>query len=193
MMGLLWKDALDHAAIILGIAISAYTIYSIIHSHIERTREFRLVLEEFRLEFEVLLQLISILSVKAENFQKLHFERPAQGDQLRLSMEAKAYLKLIEARAQQILTLTPKLDLPRSGIRLSKKQLDLLIAFLESFRLYRTRLELRLQEYQATPDSHDVLARFISSAELDENTSDKFMAFKKSLAHKPSHSGEKSG
>jgi hypothetical protein len=192
-MGGLWKDVLDHAAIILGIAISAYTIYSIIHSHIERTREFRLILEEFRLEFEVLLQLISILSVKAKNFQELHLGKAVQGDQLRPSMEAKAYLKLIEARAQQILTLTPKLDLPRSGIRLSKKQLDLLIAFLESFRLYRTRLELRLQEYKATPDSLDVLTRFISSAELDENTSDKFMAFTRSLVHKPSHSGDRSG
>ena len=56
--------------------------------------------------------------------------------------------------------------------------------FLEAYRLYRVRLELRLEGYKSTPDRADMLGRFLASAAMQDGLDEKFEIFKRSLGVK---------
>lgn len=181
----MWKDLLGNAALILGIAISLHTLYAIGHSYLVRSRKLRALLEELRLEFGTLLSLVTILAGKAEGFRERHVSSSGQADSSILSEEAKADLAVLQTRTRQILDSDPEWDLSKWGARLTKKQLGHLVAFLDNYRLYRTRLELRFQEYNASPSRHGALGRFVACTAMHENIPELFKAFERSLGWKP--------
>ena len=54
--------------------------------------------------------------------------------------------------------------------------------FLEAFQLYRTRLELRTEEYRNAPEKHGAFGRMLASAGLHEDLPSKFREIKKILS-----------
>jgi hypothetical protein len=175
------KELLDVAALVLGLAISLHTIYGIGDGYVTRLRERRALLAEVRLRFDMLLRLIPILQGRAKTFDERYLTRPEQGPDS-LSDQARADLAVVEARARQVLSLDPELDLPAWGKNLTRRQLGALVAFLKDYRFYRDRLELRLQEYKAAPSRPGNLARFLGVAALeDRDLLGRFTAFERSI------------
>jgi hypothetical protein len=183
-MNQFWKDTLDSAAIILGLGISINTIYEIVKSQTVKRRQFRMLIEELRLAFGIHLELIRIISGKAESFLNEDMPKPLQQNLPLFSKGSKDALAIIISRTVQILSSSPEVDLSNWAGLLKKSQLAKLMDFLEAYQLYRVRLELRLEEHKAASDRADMLGRFLSSAILHEGLSGKFLAFEKSLGVK---------
>ncbi len=183
-MNQFWKDVLDSAALVLGLGISINTIYEIVKSQVVKSRQFRMLIEELNLAFGIHLELIKIVSSKANKFIDEDMPKPMQQNLPVLSKSAKDALADIISRTQNILDSSPEVNLSNWAGLLKKNQLAKLMDFLEAYRLYQVRLELRLEGYKSTPDRADVLGRFLASAAMQEGLSEKLELFKKSLGVK---------
>jgi len=183
-MGQFWKDALDSAALILGLGISINAVYEIVKSQVVKSRQFRMLIEELRLAFGIHLKLIEIVSSKANRFIDEDMPKPIQQNLPVLSKKAKDALIDIISRTENILDSSPEVNLANWAGLLRKKQLAKLMDFLEAYQLYRVRLEVRLGGYKSTPDRADVLGRFLASAALHEGLNEKFKVFEMSLGVK---------
>lgn len=183
-MNQFWKDVLDSAALVLGLGISLNTIYEIVKSQVVKSRQFSMLIEELRLAFGIHLELIKIVSNKANKFIDEDMPKPMQPNLPVLSKKAKDALADIISRTQNILDSSPEVNLSNWAGLLKKKQLAKLMDFLEAYRLYRVRLELRLEGYKSTPDRADVLGRFLASAAMQDGLDEKFEIFKRSLGVK---------
>ncbi len=183
-MNQFWKDVLDSAALVLGLGISLNTIYEIVKSQVVKSRQFSMLIEELRLAFGIHLELIKIVSSKANKFIDEDMPKPMQQNLPVLSKKAKDALADIISRTQNILDSSPEVNLSNWAGLLKKKQLAKLMDFLEAYRLYRVRLELRLEGYKSTPDRADVLGRFLASAAMQDGLDEKFEIFKRSLGVK---------
>ncbi len=183
-MNQLWKDALDSAALVVGLGISINTIYEIVKSQVVKSRQFRMLIEELNLAFGIHLELIKIVSSKANEFIDEDMLSPMQQNPPVLTKRAKDALSDIISRTQNILDSSPEVNLSNWAGLLKKKQLTKLMDFLESYRLYQVRLELRLEGYKSAPDSADMLGRFLASAAMQEGLDEKLEMFKKSLGVK---------
>ncbi len=183
-MNQFWKDVLDSAALVLGLGISTNTIYEIVKSQVVKSRQFRMLIEELNLAFGIHLELIKIVSSKANKFIDEDMPKPMQQNLPVLSKSAKDALADIISRTQNILDSSPEVNLSNWAGLLKKNQLAKLMDFLEAYRLYQVRLELRLEGYKSTPDRADVLGRFLASAAMQEGLSEKLELFKKSLGVK---------
>ena len=183
-MNQFWKDVLDNAALVLGLGISLNTIYEIVKSQVVKSRQFSMLIEELRLAFGIHLELIKIVSSKANKFIDEDMPKPMQQNLPVLSKKAKDALADIISRTQNILDSSPEVNLSNWAGLLKKKQLAKLMDFLEAYRLYRVRLELRLEGYKSTPDRADVLGRFLASAAMQDGLDEKFEIFKRSLGVK---------
>ena len=179
-----WKDILDNAALVLGLGISINTVYEIVRSQVVKSRQFRMLIEELKLAFGIHLELIKIVSSKANEFIDEDMPKPMQQNLPVLSKKTKDALADIINRTQNILDASPEVNLSNWAGLLRKNQLAKLMDFLEAYRLYRIRLELRLEGYKSTPDRADVLGRFLASAAMQEGLDEKFEIFKKSLGVK---------
>ncbi len=179
-----WKDILDNAALVLGLGISINTVYEIVRSQVVKSRQFRMLIEELKLAFGIHLELIKIVSSKANEFIDEDMPKPMQQNLPVLSKKTKDALADIINRTQNILDASPEVNLSNWAGLLRKNQLAKLMDFLEAYRLYRVRLELRLEGYKSTPDRADVLGRFLASAAMQEGLDEKFEIFKKSLGVK---------
>lgn len=178
----MWKSILDNAALILGIAISAHTVYAIVRSHVVYLRERRALLADITLQLDMFFSLTAFLAGKAQRFE----ERYSTGGPPvfeNLSDEALLDLEGVRARAEHVLSHPPKWDLIRVGAILNKKQFDLFVPFMEKFNLYWNRLELRLHEFKASPKRDGAFGRFLASASLidDDNVRDAFREFEKAI------------
>lgn len=183
-MNQFWKDVLDSAALVLGLGISINTIYEIVKSQVVKSRQFRMLIEELNLAFGIHLELIKIVSSKANKFIDEDMPKPMQQNLPALSKKAKDALADIISRTENILDSSPEVNLSNWAGLLKKNQLAKLMDFLEAYRLYQVRLELRLEGYKSTPDRADVLGRFLASAAMQEGLDEKFETFKKSLGVK---------
>jgi hypothetical protein len=183
-MNQFWKDVLDSAALVLGLGISINTIYEIVKSQVVKSRQFRMLIEELNLAFGIHLELIKIVSSKANKFIDEDMPKPMQQNLPALSKKAKDALADIISRTENILDSSPEVNLSNWAGLLKKNQLAKLMDFLEAYRLYQVRLELRLEGYKSTPDRADVLGRFLASAAMQEGLGEKFETFKKSLGVK---------
>ncbi len=174
------SQILQLAGLLLGLGISAHTIFSIGRNYIRGSREARALAEQLRLEFDVLVELISILKGKADRFNEKYWKSADQGYG-ELSDEAKLSLEILTTRATQIEKTETKFDLPKLGAGLNKRRMDILLDFLGAFQLYRLRLAMRLEEFRAAPAQPGTLARFVSCCVLDENLSGKLASVREKL------------
>ncbi len=173
------KNALEFAALILGLAISLHTVFSVGHSFVERRRELRALIAELRFHFNMMLRLVPILAGKATRFQKKYSEVIAQ---MKLPDEAWAELEVLKTRAKQIIALAPDLEPSKWGAKLNRRQLRFFMAFLDDYQLYQDRLALRFEEFNAAPGRPGALARFLACAALDDvNLPGRFRDFEQSM------------
>lgn len=179
-MNQIWKDALDGAALVLGLGIALNAIYEIIKSQVVKSRQYRMLIEELRLAFGINLKLIKAISEKANTFIDEDMPRALQQDKVVLSKKAKDALADIIGRTENILNSSPEVNLTNWAGLLKKKQLAKLMDFLEAYQSYRVRLALRLEGYKSTPDRIDVLGEFLEVA-MQEGLDEKFRAFEISI------------
>ena len=110
-MNQFWKDVLDSAALVLGLGISLNTIYEIVKSQVVKSRQFSMLIEELRLAFGIHLELIKIVSSKANKFIDEDMPKPMQQNLPVLSKKAKDALADIISRTQNILDSSPEVNL----------------------------------------------------------------------------------
>ena len=135
---------------------------------------------QLRLQFEVLIELVSILKGKATRFNEKYWKSADQGHG-ELSDEATLDLEILITRATQIIGIETKFDLPKLGAGLNKRRMNVLLDFLNAFQLYRLRLATRLEEFRAAPAQWGTLARFVACCKWDENLSDKLARVREKL------------
>jgi hypothetical protein len=184
---------LKYAALVLSLAISLYTVYSIVHTHVVRRREARALAEEFRIEFGVLIRLTSILRGRVGRFYK-RYAYKGSIDFKTLNDQGKLDLKELTSRIDHILGTTTHWDLPKIGATLNGRQMDFLVEFLGAFQHYRQRLELWTAEFRNVPDRNGAFGRMLSAASLnDVKLSEKFIAFQKAMIGRELRLEEESG
>lgn len=175
----------ENAALVLGLAISVYTIYAAAEAWVQRQRSRRALLEGLRSELARLLQLTAIVAVKADQLSARMLQQgPSTADAIDLAA--------LRARVDHLVQRGHRWDLEHLGPILNRRQLGAFLQLTDALDLYRTRLTLRTAEYDAAPDRDGALARFLSSAGLvdDVDLRDRLAAFEKSLTtgrHKPHH------
>lgn len=174
------KEILEFSSLILGITIAVHTLYTIGYNIRVSHRSRMAMSEEFGLRFKDDITLIYILSGKANNFRTDFLSKNAEPENSDLPEKEQA-LQTIITRSANILDAPPEFEFSKWGGSLNKQQLAKLVEFATDLNLYFTRLGLRLEEYQNTPERHGNLERFIACAAMHEDVGDKFEVFQKSL------------
>lgn len=177
-------ELLKMAALILGLGISAHTVFAIARNYIRDRREARALAEQLRLEFEILVELISILRGKANRFNEKYRLTTGGPNDYQLSDQAKLDLEILKTRATRIVEAEPEIDLPKVCASLKRRQMNVLVEFLGAFQLYRQRLATRLEEFKSAPAQPGVLGRFIACCALDESLSEKLSRVREKLGVK---------
>ncbi len=183
-MNQFWKDILDSAALVLGLAVSLNVLGNAFASQLTKSRQLRMLIMDLQSRIRTHLALMQMVSNKAESFISQDMPTPLQQNLPPLRKHARNSLAIIVKHTDKILVSFPQIDPYHLANFLNSSQLAKLMDFLEDYQLYRIRLELRLEEYKAAPDRGDVLGRFLASAILLEGLSEKFKLFEKSLGVK---------
>jgi hypothetical protein len=150
----------SNAALVLGLAISLYTIFSAAESWLTRQRGRRALLEGFRAELARLLQLTAIVAAKADGIgERMRNEGLSAAD-------VRTDLAALRARVEHLTSRGHRWDPATLGPLLNRRQLAAYLRLVDGLDLYRTRLTLRTAEYEAAPDRDGTLTRFLASAGL---------------------------
>lgn len=171
---------LDNSALLLGIVISIYTIFTIISKEIKASRARRAMVEDFQVKFDDYIVLITILSKRSKAFLKEYLYSNAPKKDINDNAREDE-LQGILTRAKNIKGEKKEVDFEKWGEHLNKQQLMKLSSFAKALSLYKTRMVLRLEEYLDAPQRYMVLNRFLECSDWDEDVKNKLEAFLQSV------------
>jgi hypothetical protein len=179
----------SHSALILGLVISAYTVYSFAETRVIQRRQRYALLRNVRLQSEYFLTLAHSLSSRSDQVVQLYaksvagesFPSPA-AEANSLSEEAEPAVRWLVSRAEQILAYQINVDIEKMGSFLDKSQIEALLAFMTARRTYTEVLATRLLDLKAFPRKKGVLVRFAGVTALNiRDVNQELDAFGKSL------------
>jgi hypothetical protein len=183
-------DWLNSGAVILGLAISLYTVYSFVDARISRNRRRYALLQQVSAELDHFIGLALGLSGRAQQAMDLyapHFKAgafPAPASEAdSLPHEAEATSRWLAARAKQLVDYQMPLDIDQIGAILSRRQADALFALLKERRNYLRALSTRAIDLEAFPLRPGVFKRFAVVAIVNvDPMRTRLAAFARSLA-----------
>lgn len=160
-------DWLNSGAVVLGIAISLYTLYSFVDVRITRNRQRYALLQQVNAELDHFIGLALGLSGRAQQAIDLYaqyFKSGAFPDPAReadgLPNEAEATSRWLATRAKQIVGHEMPLDINQIAAILNRQQADALFALLKERRTYLRALSTRASDLEAFPLRAGVFKRF---------------------------------
>jgi hypothetical protein len=182
---------LSSGGVVLGLAISIYTIYSFVEARLEQKRKQYALLKHINSEFEYFIALSTSLgqrareaeSVFADSFTQLSFPNPAR-DEDSLPAEAERLSRWLVARAKHLMDYEIPIEIENVGAILNRKQADALFLLLEARRGYIQVLSTRTIDLGLFPRRPGVLKRFVGVAVLNVDPMRAHLkAFAESLGH----------
>ena len=186
---MMWKVVAENSALLLGFAISFYTVYSFVETRMAHQRQRYALLRSLRLEAEYFITLARSLSQRAEQVVDLYakqdkgeaFPSPAaEADSLPDASQA-AILWLV-ARAEHLLSYEFPGEVEELWSMLNKKQIEALLKFMAAYRIYTQVLATRTFDLKMFPRKPGVLRRFAGVVLLNLDDLDKQLdAFGRSL------------
>ncbi|GEM_PF-1811176 len=184
----MWKELADNSGVVLGLAISLYTLYAVVEGRILRGRERYALLRNVHEEFNYFLALSSALANRAGQARTLFAAHltgsypPPAADHDSLPVEAAALGQWLVSRANHLIQYSLPLDVEKLGSALNRPQAEALFDLLASRRRYVQVLATRTLDLQAFPRRPGVLARFVGVAHINvDDFKQKLNAFAKSL------------
>lgn len=170
----MWEEIAKHSGIILGLAISIYTVYTQIEKRVLRRRRQYALLRELHHEVAYFSELATNLGRRAEQvvtrYQPKYVGRalpyePTEADAL--PAEAQVATLWLVRRAKYMIEYRLRLDIEKLGEMLHRGQLEALFDLLAARRAYIQVLATRAMDLEAFPRSSDALIRFAAVAQLN--------------------------
>ena len=180
---------LNSGGVVLGLAISVYTIYSFVDARITQNRQQYALLKQIDHESKYFITLAQALKGRAQQVEKLYadslkqpsFPEPAQ-DKDSLPEDAERVSRWLAARANHLAEYRIPIEIDKVGAILDRKQADALFDLLAAQRIYVQVLRTRTVDLEAFPRRPGVLKRFVGVAVLNtEPMAEKLATFAASL------------
>jgi hypothetical protein len=187
-----WHEVVDLAkngGLVLGLAISLYTVYSYVEMRIRRRRAQYALLKNMYDEFSYFIGLASALAKRAGQAHDLYvqyrsstsYPSPAADEDL-LPDDAEVVCRWLVRRAYHLTGYPLPVDMEKLGILLNRRQADALFALLTARRGYVQVLATRAMDLEAFPRRPGVFFRFVGVTALNnQDLNDKLQAFAKTL------------
>ena len=163
----MWLELAGNGGLILGLAISIYTIYSFVEARILRRRQQFALLRNVYEELSYFHALASALAKRAEQTGEI-FKQDLAGsypspaaDEDRLPESAEALASWLVRRANHLIGYSIHVDVERLGAVLDRRQAEALFRLIAARRVYVQVLATRAMDLEAFPRRPGVLARFI--------------------------------
>jgi len=185
----MWEEITKHSGIVLGLAISIYTIYAHVEKRVLRRRRQYALLRNLHQEVAYFSDLASNLARRADQvktrYQPKYVGRPLPyepTDNDALPQEAEVSSLWLVRRAKHLIDYKLRLDIEKLGEMLHRGQMEALFDLLTARRVYIQVLATRAMDLEAFPRSSDALIRFAAVADLNiESVKSKLNAFATSL------------
>ncbi len=154
----MWKTALENSALILGIAISIYTVYSAFDRFLLRRRQNKVTIRSLCVKTKYLLSLAVILAKRTSETvekYKAHFESESKSVELPEGFrdDIAGLLNL----TFHILGLKLEWNEEKLCSALTDGQLDAVLKFLDSHQSYHDILTFRAKQLELSPDNFEQL------------------------------------
>lgn len=184
----MWIELAKSGGLVLGLAISIYTMYSFIETRILRKRQQYALLKNVYEEFSYFLVLASALANRARQAAKVYekyldgsYPAPA-ADEDKLPEDAESIARWLVQRANHLISYPMPIDIEKLGAILDRRQTDALFHLMSTRRRYIQVLATRAMDLDAFPRRPGVLARFVAVANLNvPDSNEKLKAFAKAL------------
>jgi hypothetical protein len=170
----MWNTVAQNSSLILGLAISAYTIYLFIETRVTRRRQRYALLRNLQMQSEYFIALAGALSKRAQQVVELYvvnhagesFPQPgAEKDSL--PDEAEKETRWIVSRAEHLLTYQITIDIEKIGSILNRRQMESLLDFMHSHLVYTQVIATRTVDLKAFPKRKGVLWRLAAVAAIN--------------------------
>ncbi len=182
----MWIELAKSGGLVLGLAISIYTMYSFVETRILRKRQQYALLKNVYAEFSYFLVLASALANRAKQAEKLYekylvgsYPAPA-ADEDKLPEDAESIAGWLVKRANHIISYPMPIDIEKLGAILNRSQTEALFHLMSTRRKYIQVLATRTMDLDAFPRRPGVLARFVAVANVPD-PNEKLKAFAKAL------------
>lgn len=186
----MFETILKNVALLLGLAISAHTIWSVVELRVTRRRQRHALLRALALKYEWFAVMAGSLNGRANKVVAKHapadagetWPNPAD-EKDTLSDEAVEDVKWLVERAEHLLDYELPLDLEKLGGMLTKGQVDALLEFVRSQQQYLEVLRTRTIDLRMFPRKKGVLHRFtlLTAGPNLKNMGDRLNAFQRAL------------
>ena len=184
----MWSELIKNGSLVLGLAISIYTIYSFVEVRVLRRRQQYALLKNVYEEFSYFLVLASALDSRANQAKKqyeqyLNGSYPAPAaDKDELPEDAETLGRWLVKRANHLISYPITIDVEKIGAILNRRQADTLFELMAARREYVQVLNTRATDLDAFPRRPGVLARFVGVAHLNVSPlNEKLKAFAEAL------------
>jgi hypothetical protein len=185
----MWEEITKHSGIVLGLAISLYTIYTHVEKRVLRRRRQYALLRNLHQEIAYFSDLATNLARRADQamtrYKPKYVGRPLPYEPTEadaLPPDAQVSTLWLVRRAKHLIDYKLRLDIEKLGEMLHRGQLEALFDLLTARRVYIQVLATRAMDLEAFPRSSDALIRFAAVAHLNiESVKGKLNAFAGSL------------
>lgn len=170
----MWTTAAENSALFLGLALSAYTIYTAVEHRLTLRRQRYAWMRRLRIDAEYFVNLAKSLSHRAEQVKETFAPNPppegfpspaAEKDSL--PEESLGSVQWLVARAEHLLAYPLPIDLQQAGSMLTRPQVETLLKFITSYRAYTQVLATRTFDLKMFPRKMGALYRFAGVAYLN--------------------------
>jgi len=168
-----WIDLAKNGGVVLGLAISIYTVYSLVEARILRRRQQYALLKNVYEEFAYFLALAAAMAKRASQAEELYAKHftgvyPAPpADQDTLPEDAERVGRWLVKRAHHLTSYEVPMEIEKLGAILNRRQADALFELLAARRVYVQVLATRAMDLDAFPRRPGVFARFTAVAHLN--------------------------
>jgi hypothetical protein len=183
-----WIELAKNGGLVLGLAISIYTVYSFVEVRVLRRRQRYALLKNVYEEFSYFLSLASSLANRANQAEKLYVQHltgsypPPAADQDALPEDAERVSRWLVKRANHLTSYPLPMEIDKLGAVLNRRQADALFALIAARRVYVQVLAARGMDLDTFPRKPGVFARFVGVADLNvSDLNDKLKTFAKTL------------
>jgi len=164
----------ENSGLVLGIAISLYTLYSFLESRILKRRQQYAFLHHLHQEFKYFEGLADHLGRRAQQARDLYsdyygdgsFPSPSE-EKAGLPPEAERTSKWLVQRVKHLIQYQLPIDMDKLPNMLNRSQIDALLELLDARRVYLQVLHTRALDLEAFPRKPGVLFRVAAVSKLN--------------------------
>ena len=190
----MWRTLAENSALILGLAISLYTVYSFIEGWLTRRRQRYALIRNLQEEYSWFTTLASSMNNRAKQVMERHVKiaegeawpsPSAEEDDLPDNIVQD--VKWLIDRAEHIISYKLPVDVEKLGAILTKRQVEALMQVINAHRVYKEVLATRTIDLEMFPRRKGVLVRFQAVAAGFEEIKKHLPMFAASLGFQLAH------